>query len=95
MNEIFGSQNIDAHYTTNAKVVRSPRVAVSAPASIPVSHVFSDKDAKCKLKSINQDIYNDTQQSKKKNILSFLKVFGSIVLLIIGIRCAKKFFKKS
>jgi hypothetical protein len=95
MNEIFGSQNIDAHYTTNAKVVRSPRVAVSAPVNMPASHVFSDKDAKNKLKSINQDIYNDTNQAKKKSFTSFLKVFGSIVMLIIGIRCAKKFFKKS
>lgn len=92
------SMNLTAHYTNNPKVSKPVRVAVSAPQSLPTQHVFDTKDADKRLSRLNADIYKDSKHSKNEPIKKFAKVFGAIILLILGVRGIKHIttiFKKS
>jgi len=73
MPEISESQNLNAHYTTNAKIVRPSNVVASGPENIPKVHLYNDADANNRLKAINKDIFVDSQkiprQTKNKKFL--------------------------
>ena len=76
MSEIPETQNLNAHYTTNAKIVRPTNVVVSGPENIPRAHVYNDIDANKRLNAINQDIYVDSQKvPKKQKKKKFLGLF--------------------
>lgn len=76
MAEIQEAQNLNAHYTTNAKVVRPKNVVVSGPENIPRAHVYNDIDANNRLNAINNDIFVDSQKiPKKQNKKKFLGLF--------------------
>lgn len=89
------SINLDAHYSTNAKVERPIRPVVLPPSGLPQQHVFSDKDASNRMKAINQDIYIDSKKEEKRQGITFLKFFGAFVLAILAIKAGQKVFKKS
>ncbi|MBQ7764484.1 hypothetical protein IJ384_03830 [bacterium] len=95
MSEINNTQNLNAHYSTNAKVQRPPKKAVTAPNTLPTMHLYNDRDANKRIKALNQDIYNDSKIEEKRNAFNFAKVFGGIVLAILAILGLKKVFKKS
>ena len=59
MAEISNTQNLNAHYSTNAKVQRPARPVAYAPNSLPKPHLINDTDANNRMKAINQDIYID------------------------------------
>lgn len=95
------SFNIDAHYSTETKVKRPKITAAEAPGVLPAVHVFSDKDASKKMKSINTDIYEGAKKEKSKNEFNkslYFKIFGGVTLLtagIAGVHKIRKFFRKS
>ena len=64
MSEVNNIQNLNSHYSTNTKVEKPERVVVTGPNSLPTVHLFNDKDAKKRLKAINQDIYVDYKKEK-------------------------------
>ena len=66
MSEISESQNLNAHYTTNSKIVRPAHVVVSGPENIPHVHLYNDADANNRLNAINQDIFEDSKKVPKK-----------------------------
>ena len=66
MSEISESQNLNAHYTTNSKIVRPAHVVVSGPENIPHAHLYNDADANNRLNAINQDIFEDSKKVPKK-----------------------------
>ena len=82
--------NIQAHYTDNPKVERSKRMVVKAPEALNNMHLYNDIDAKKKMRAINNDIYVKTEQEKSSFNKKFLKVFGGIVVTILGIIGLKK-----
>ena len=95
MSEVNNSQNLKAHYSTNTKVQKPPKKAVTAPNTLPVMHLYSDKDANQRIRALNQDIYHDSKIEEKRNVFNFAKVFGGIVLAILAVLGLKRLFKKS
>lgn len=95
MTEISNNQNLNAHYTTNAKAQRSTNAVASAPVDLPKHHLFSDKDANNRMKAISYDIYQDSKKEENRHAKNFSKVFGGGVLAILAILGLKKVFKKS
>lgn len=95
MPEISNSQNLNSHYSTNAKVVRPYRPVASAPIDLPKPHLFNDNDAENRLKAINHDIYIDSKKEENKKGWNFVKIFGAFVLAILAVKFAKNIFKKS
>ena len=69
-------QNLNAHYTTQAKVAKPEKVVVEGPENVPKYHLYTDREANEKLTALNNDVYisvkNEPRQSKKK----FLGIFG-------------------
>lgn len=93
MTDINNTTNLNSHYTSNPKVERPIRYAVSAPQSLPTPHLFNDIDANNRMKAINQDIYQDSKTEKNKKATNFIKIFGSVVLAILAILGIKSIFK--
>ena len=76
MNEIYQTQNLNAHYTTTPKVQKSKRVVVEGPENIPDrKHLYSDIEANKKLEAINNDIYVAVQREPKPSRKKFLGIF--------------------
>lgn len=93
MSEISNNQNLNSHYTTNAKAVRPIKTVVSAPEVLPKTHLFDDKKANQRMYSINNDIYQDYKKEKvkeNKNIVKNSIVAGAGILGVLGL---VKFFK--
>ena len=82
--------NLDAHYSSNPKVVRTARVVASAPNTLPSTHLFDDKDANKRFETINNDIYEKRGVEEKKNANKFWKIFAGIVITILGIKGIQK-----
>lgn len=96
MAEISNDQNLNAHYSTNAKAKRPERPVANPPATLSKPHLFNDNDANNRLKMINQDIYQDSKKEEKKDAIKFLKIFGlavGLVLIIKGFKKIKNTFK--
>ena len=93
MSEVLNNQNLNSHYSTNAKVHRPSRPIANAPQSFTKPHLFDDNDANNRLKAINQDIYNASKNEEKRPLKNFLKIFGTIVAGIIAYIGIKKLFK--
>ena len=95
MAEISNTQNLNAHYSTNAKVQRPARPVDYAPNSLPKPHLFNDTDANNRMKAINQDIYIDSKKEENRAGFNFIKIFGAFVLAILAIKLGQNIFKKS
>ena len=82
--------NLNAHYTTNAKVERPFKNIANGPNNLPQMHLYNDIDASKKMGVINNDIYNGTKQARKKDAKTFWKIFGGFVLAILGYKGIQK-----
>ncbi len=78
--------NINAHYTSSPKVHRPINTAVTAPSSMPNQYSFNDSDAKKRLKELHSSVNKDVRNEQKTSLKKFLKIFGAIVLTILGIK---------
>lgn len=67
MSKIEQKQNIEAHYSTSAKVAKPQRVVVEGPNNIPKHHTYTDREANIKLESLNNDVYESVKKTSKKN----------------------------
>lgn len=85
--------NLNSYYTPNPKAERPENLVVNAPGSVPIVHVYDDIDANKRLKAIDEDIYYGTKQQKNNEKKNFIKIFGGIVLTILGIIGIKSLFK--
>lgn len=93
MQDVSNNQNLNAHYSNNAKVKRPSRPVASPPESLSKPHLFNDRDANNRIKAINQDIYLDSKKEENRSGLNFIKVFGAGVLAILVFLGIKRFFK--
>ena len=93
MTEVSNTQNLNAHYSTSAKVARPERVVVSAPSAIPTNHLFNDSDANKRMETICNDIYVDTKKEKSSEGRNFAKIFGLGTAGIVGVLGICRFFK--
>lgn len=84
--------NLEAHYSTNPKTSLPQKIIAQPPETIPVRHLFNDRDANARLKILNQDIYEERKKEKNKDVKTFIKWFGGIVLAILAFIGIKKFF---
>lgn len=96
MTEVHNNQNLNAHYSTNAKAQRPERPIANPPATLSKPHLFDDKDANNRLKMIDRDIYCDSKKEENKAVIKFLRIFGvcvGVILIIKGLRNIKNAFK--
>ena len=91
------SCNINAHYTSNPKVEKPITTAISAPNTMPASHQYYNyKEADKKLSLLGKEVNNSLKKEEKSEAKNFIKVFGGIVVTILGIKGIQKiisFFK--
>lgn len=85
--------NLNSHYTSQTKVEIPKHVVVNGPDVIPGQHVYSDIDARKRMRAINNDIYQSVKSEKAKDSKNFLKVFCGIVIAILAALGIKKLFK--
>lgn len=95
MTDISTQTNIQAHYTSNPKVQRTPKAVVAAPENLPQNHLFNDRDATNRFRAINKDIYLEAQSEKKNDFRTFMLAFGVTLAAIFGFKAIKNLFKKS
>ena len=69
--------NLNSHYSKNTKIQVPKNTVVTAPQTIPETHLFNDFDANDRLSAINQDIFESTQKVAKphKKKKKFLGLF--------------------
>lgn len=77
---------INQHYSSNPKAERPNCAVASAPERLPSYSLCNDSDLNRKMRTLNNDIYRSSKQEKNKSGKTFLKWFGGLVALIIGIR---------
>ncbi len=82
MSEIILNQ----YYSSNPKVERSKRVVAAAPERLPSYSLCRDEDLNKKMSALNNEIYLDSKHEKNKREKTFLKWFGALVAMVIGIR---------
>ena len=87
------SNNLNAHYSSQAKVERNENPVAVPPQVLPSTHVYNDIDAGKRLEIINNDIYEGTQSEKGKPVKKFWGKYLGFVAIILGIIGAKKLFK--
>lgn len=75
MNEIYQTQNLNAHYTTTPKIEKPKHVVVNGPENIPTRYIYSDKEANEKLEALNNDVYIAVQREPKPKKKKFLGIF--------------------
>ena len=88
------SQNLNAHYTTNVKVSRPENPVAIPPQALPTQHLYNDIDAKRRMNSINQDVYDSYKKEEKRDGNNFLKIFGISSATVLGVLGLKELFKK-
>ena len=88
----FKAENLEAHYTTNPKVVRS-HGTVPTPSQQTVKIRNYNDEVGAQIKQINQDIYQSFKEEKNKDKKTFLKIFGGIVATVLSIQLIRKLFK--
>ena len=69
-------QNLNAHYTTQAKVAKPERVVVDGPDNIPKYHIYTDREANEKLTALNNDVYISVQKAPKPKKKKFFGLFS-------------------
>jgi hypothetical protein len=95
MTQISNNQNLNAHYSSNAKVQRSTKSIANAPSSLPNNKMpYYDKDATKRMQAINDSIYKDYQAEKKQNSSSAVKFVSATALAILCALGIKKMFFK-
>lgn len=67
MNKIDTKENINAHYTTETKIIKPEHIVVQGPNNIPKQDLFTDQKANVRLQAIEQDIFDSTKRVKKNN----------------------------
>ena len=88
MTEI-SSNNLNAHYTNQAKVEKPENTVAIPPQTLPSRYAFDENAANKKFEAINKDIYEGAMKEKEKPAKKFWTkyiVFVAAVLGIIGIR---------
>lgn len=85
--------NLNAHYSQELKTSSPQRVAISPPQTLPAYHLYNDIDANNRLKSINNDIYQESNREKNKSGQGYLKFLAGFLAVIFGVSAIKKFFK--
>ena len=94
MAEKVSNINLDAHYTSNPKVVRPARVIVSAPDTMPSSSLNVRKETDLRYNKADRDIYKAVKSEEKKKASKFWVGFACFVLAILGIKGLQKIFRK-
>ena len=94
MAEKIANMNLDAHYTSNPKVVRPQVDVISGPVEVSKGHLYNDIDARNKFRQIDADIYDGVKAEKKKSSNGFWKVFLGVVLAILGFKGLQRLFHK-
>ena len=61
----IADENLDAHTSSNMKVVKPRIVVADASSNIPKVTMFSDIEANKRVKEINNDIYESTASTKQ------------------------------
>lgn len=84
--------NINQHYSSNPKAERPKRAVATAPDNLPSYSLCRDEDLNKKMRTLNNDIYQSAQKEKNKNEMTFLKWFGALVAVVMGIRFFKNKF---
>ena len=79
--------------TNNLKAEPSKRVIVEGPQTLPRTHLFSDADANKRFEAINKELNIKNKKEKNKAFTNFWKVFGGIVLVLLGALGLKKILK--
>ena len=87
------SNNLNAHYTSQAKVERSENIVAVPPKTLPSYHAFDEKDANRRMEMINKDIYEGTKNEKGKPAKNFWTKYLGFVAIVLGIIGIKKLFK--
>lgn len=101
MSEVLtNTHNTDSYYTNCAKVTRpKPTVAQGPNYMLQNKVVYSDREANEKMRSINNDIFETSQQIKKQESRKFWKSFIGLIIGLLGIvgliKLGKNIFKKS
>ena len=92
MTEI-SSNNLNAHYSSQAKVELPENTIAVPPQTLPSYHAFDEKDANSKFEIINKDIYEGTKREKGKPAKNFWTKYLGFVAIVLGIIGVKKLFK--
>lgn len=88
-------KNLEAHYSTNGKAVRTGNIVANPPEQLSGKAYFSDYDANNKLKLIEQEIHYKKTREEKKSLRTFLKVMFGLAVTTVLFLIGKKLFKKS
>ena len=83
---------LNQHYSSNPKAERPKRIVAQAPEQLPSLTLCRDEDMNKKMRALNNDIYQDSKREKNKSGKTFLKWFGGLVALVIGIRLFRNRF---
>jgi len=67
MDQIAQTENLNAHYTNNPKVVKPQHVVVTGPDNVPKYHIFTDREANMRLAALNNDVYVSVKNTPKKD----------------------------
>ena len=92
------SITLEAHYTNQSKVTPNKGLIVSAPNTMPKMHLYDDNDANNRLNVLNNDIYQKTNEEKRKNKSKPIKaiaIISTCILGALGIKHLIKILKKS
>ncbi len=79
---------LEGHYSCETKVKRPAMTVADAPVVLPKHALFSEKEAKQKIKALNTDIYEGTKKEKDKNEFNkslYFKIFGGVGVAAAGI----------
>lgn len=89
----IASNNLNSHYSNQAKVTQPAYVVASAPDKLPSYHIFNDEDANDKFEVINNDIHTQTKSEKTKDGKNFFKFYLAFVAALLAFLGIKKIFK--
>ena len=79
---------LEGHYSCETKIKRPAMTVADAPAALPKHALFSEKEAKQRMKALNADIYEATKKEKSKNEFNtslYFKIFGGVGIAAAGI----------
>lgn len=79
---------LEGHYSCETKVERPAMTVAEAPTVLPKHALFSEKEARQKMRALNTDIYEGTKKEKEKHEFNrslYFKIFGGIGIAAAGI----------
>ncbi len=78
--------NLNQHYSSNPKAERPKRAVAIAPDNLPYYSLCRDEDMNKKMRALNNDIYQSSKKERNKSGMTFLKWFGGLIAVVMGIR---------